>query len=787
MPIRVPALDDRSFDDLVEELLARIPAHVPEYTNPRLGDPGRTMIELFAWLTDTLLYRANLIPERQRLAFLRLLGIQMRPAVPARGLVSVFLDDDSLTSAVYLREQCILEGPVPFETTTPVTALPITAEAYYKRQATDMEQEQLTDVILGLREIFQIRGTATPYVTTPMFTGGAPEENGFDIVQRAVDRSIWLAILAPQSDLVGEVRATLGRNSSGGQQLLNVGVVLPRVLQQGSDLPDTLEEIGADSVSQGQASALHPLDPFYHAGRPSRIPHVWEISYVASDGTPRYLSLDIISDTTQGLTKDGVIRLQLPSEQFIGAPSNDVRTSMDAGVGPRPPRIDDPETAARLVAWLRLRPTAFLQSLSLGWLGINAVEIEQRQSVTGRVIGQSDGSIDQEFQLPGVSVQRETIQIQVEETGRGYQPWHLVDDLALLARHGRDVPAYSLDSEAGTIRFGDGVRGRIPEVGWRIRVARVRFGGGLAGNLPAGTLTKLSGRDPLGRPVTTQLKVQQSLPTGGGEDAESLTDAERRIPIMLRHRNRSVTADDYRQLARETPSVRLGRVEVLPRFKPHQRRTGVPGVVSVMALPHKDGYRPPNPRIDRHIIEAVHSYMDVRRPLATELYIIGCEYIPLGISVGVSLLDGFSGNGDGRTVAEGINPDAVHMAVREALFQYLWPLPTGGVSGKGWELSRPVRDRELEVVVARVSGVDAVSRVKLFTKQGDEWRRAQPSTNDAPVELPMRLWQLPELLEVVVVSSLEGAAPEAPDNLAGVPDPFASDSGIAIPVVPKIC
>ena len=80
MPILPPGLDDRRFDDLVEDLIARIPAHTPEWTNPRLGDPGRTLIELFAWLGDTLLYRANLIPERQRLAFLSLLGIGLEPA-----------------------------------------------------------------------------------------------------------------------------------------------------------------------------------------------------------------------------------------------------------------------------------------------------------------------------------------------------------------------------------------------------------------------------------------------------------------------------------------------------------------------------------------------------------------------------------------------------------------------------------------------------------------------------------------------------------------------------------
>ena len=67
MSFRPPRLDDRSYDDLVDELVARIPAHTPEWTNPRPGDPGRTLIELFAWLGDALLYRVNLIPERQRL------------------------------------------------------------------------------------------------------------------------------------------------------------------------------------------------------------------------------------------------------------------------------------------------------------------------------------------------------------------------------------------------------------------------------------------------------------------------------------------------------------------------------------------------------------------------------------------------------------------------------------------------------------------------------------------------------------------------------------------------
>src|SRR5688572_11711965 len=175
MPLRPPALDDRSFDDLVDEVLARIPAHTPEWTNPRLGDPGRTLIELFAWLTDTLLYRANLIPERQRLAFLALLGMPLRPALPARGLVALKLPRDEATEPVYLRAQASINGPLPFETQSEVTVLPVTAEAYYKRRVPAAERDHdMERLIDGLRSIYNIRREeqVEPYVTTPVFAGG---------------------------------------------------------------------------------------------------------------------------------------------------------------------------------------------------------------------------------------------------------------------------------------------------------------------------------------------------------------------------------------------------------------------------------------------------------------------------------------------------------------------------------------------------------------------------------------------------------------------------------------
>src|SRR5437762_2660356 len=173
MPIRPPALDDRSFEDLVSEALSRIPAHTPEWTNPRLGDPGRSIIELFAWLADTLLYRANLIPERQRLVFLRMLGIQMRPAVPARGLVCVAIDDDTVSTSVTVQPLAVIPKPVPFETLSELTVLPVSAECYYKRALTTTENTDMQDVVTELQNVYRSSGRVVPYVTTSVFPKGA--------------------------------------------------------------------------------------------------------------------------------------------------------------------------------------------------------------------------------------------------------------------------------------------------------------------------------------------------------------------------------------------------------------------------------------------------------------------------------------------------------------------------------------------------------------------------------------------------------------------------------------
>jgi len=73
MPLPLINLDDRTYADLVEEAIALIPTEAPEWTDHNPSDTGIVLIELLAWLTEMVLYRANQIPDPNQAAFLSLL------------------------------------------------------------------------------------------------------------------------------------------------------------------------------------------------------------------------------------------------------------------------------------------------------------------------------------------------------------------------------------------------------------------------------------------------------------------------------------------------------------------------------------------------------------------------------------------------------------------------------------------------------------------------------------------------------------------------------------------
>src|SRR5262245_49362599 len=91
MVLPVPKLDDRTFQDLVNETKRLIPRYCPEWTDHNVSDPGVTLIELFAYIADVMLYRINRVPERNYVKWLEMLGIRLLPPEPARTDVTFYL------------------------------------------------------------------------------------------------------------------------------------------------------------------------------------------------------------------------------------------------------------------------------------------------------------------------------------------------------------------------------------------------------------------------------------------------------------------------------------------------------------------------------------------------------------------------------------------------------------------------------------------------------------------------------------------------------------------------
>src|SRR5437868_746902 len=201
MPLQIPNLDDRRYQQLLDEALARIPVHNPEWINFNHSDPGVTLIEIFAFLMENLLYRANQIPERNRRKFLSLIGVPFRPASSAVGLVTVSNERGPLQTLTLSGALEVRAGQVPFRTERGLDVLPIEAQVYYKRRLLNPDAK-LRDYYKQLYASY----TGTPFtndVDLQLYETVAldsPNRSGIALGQETVDHSLWVALLVRAGD-----------------------------------------------------------------------------------------------------------------------------------------------------------------------------------------------------------------------------------------------------------------------------------------------------------------------------------------------------------------------------------------------------------------------------------------------------------------------------------------------------------------------------------------------------------------------------------------------------------
>ena len=132
MTIAAPNLDDRRFQDLVDDAKRLVMERCPTWTDHNVSDPGVTLIETFAFMTDQLLYRLNRVPDRLYIKFLELIGIRLFPpdgGAHRRDVLAVDAGDDDADRSRRRRERprCAAKAQdtVVFSTLRPLDDHPV--------------------------------------------------------------------------------------------------------------------------------------------------------------------------------------------------------------------------------------------------------------------------------------------------------------------------------------------------------------------------------------------------------------------------------------------------------------------------------------------------------------------------------------------------------------------------------------------------------------------------------------------------------------------------------------
>lgn len=746
--IQPPPIDPRTYSELLREATARIPVHNPEWRNHNDSDPGMTLLQLWAFMSENLLYQANLIPERSRLKFLELLGIEVPPAAAATGIVSFAFPKGRLEFTAIPVDREVSAGRVPFRTTTGLAAAPVEVTTYVKRRV-DPEPE-VEDEYRLLFGSFLEDGGSFDYYENEIVAWSSGGSEAVDLAD-TVDGSIWLAVLARRPQEVSDARAMLGG------QVLSLGLV-PDVSLDRMVLPPA-----------GSATATETATLEYHLPDTS-VP----LPATASGRVPTYRPVETRTDTNV-VVEPGIVELLLPPADQLTLWTD--LDPLESGVGRFPPIIEG-DDADRLITWIRIRPAAGptsngphgdgpdgdagRQRVRLTWVGANAALVEQRAHVPRELLGTGSGETDQRFRLANTPVLLDTVRISVDGVG-----WEVVDDLL---KAGPEVPSgvpsgsptgsgpdadpdlptlvVKVVRSTGEVVFGDGVHGARPPRGAPI-TATYDAGGGRQGLVGPGSISK-------GSFLPAGAKVTNPLPTWGGDEAATADEAERSIAAFVRHRDRMVAADDFVDVVRATPGVELGRVEVLPLVHPELPGQQLPGMVTLLLVPAHDPVTPDAPSPDQYVLRAVCEHADPRRLVTTELHLRGPVYEPIRVSIGIDTMPGR---------ATGPVREAVKVAVRE----FMSPL-SGGHLGSGWPLLTPVSRLELIAVVARVDGVAKVFDVRVAGSGGG-------SVDEVPMASPLHL---PHLVGLEV----RQGDPLPIADLIGVAE---TSAGLPIPVVPEEC
>jgi hypothetical protein len=394
-----------------------------------------------------------------------------------------------------------------------------------------------------------------------------------------------------------------------------------------------------------------------------------------------------VDDASGGLMRPGIVSVRLPE-----SPSNWPGSTVDP--------------TGRLV-WLRLVWPASTSAPRLRRWVLNAVHACQTQRLENEVLGSSNGRAGQAFNtLRAPVVGDPALQVRENAPAPGSDElpawvlWQRVRDFDASEAGSRH---YTFDPRTGRVQFGDGRQGRIPPAGaHNIRMREYRIGGGRRGNQPAGAVAQLRTTVPYIDAVGNR------EPATGGQDGGDAQAVRRAASAWLRHRGRAVCADDYADLARAASPEVARAYSFGGRDLAGDDSAPIPGVVSVVVVPA--GAEPrPQPALD--LLGRVKRFLDARRPVTTELVVLGPDYAAVSVRARIGC-------------AAGGSPFEIAAACVRRLQAFLHPV-SGASDERGWPPGLRPHRSDLVALLGAVDGVDHVDELQLqFDEPGQDAARS---------------------------------------------------------------
>ena len=265
--------------------------------------------------------------------------------------------------------------------------------------------------------------------------------------------------------------------------------------------------------------------------------------------------------------------------------------------------------------------------------GSVTVVATQGETVSNEIIGVSDGSPNQMYQLVNSSVINDSVEVTIN--GVSYQK---VENLIDSNSYDPVFSVYTTADDIAFIMFGDSVSGRIPPNGIQI-YATYRIGGGTLGNIASNTIKYVikvpGGAIPAGLTVSNQdISISGDGAATGGADAESTDSIRINAPLSIRAINRAVSLADYSYLAVQVSGVSkaIATANVYTSVTLYFAPSGDPGVAS-------DNITPTS--VFNNLVPTVLAYLVDKAPANTSITFQPPKYVGVYLTVAITVAPSF--------------------------------------------------------------------------------------------------------------------------------------------------